>query len=100
MDQTHPLGYGLNSSYFSLRTSTNRYPLIVNQSNVLTHPKDNAMVIGFAGQKAKNKLLDSVAFAVEDKGRGTVIYMVDNPLFRGFWYNGLFLFSNGLFLVD
>ena len=28
-----------------------------------------------------------------------VVYMVDNPLFRGFWENGNFLFGNAVFLL-
>jgi hypothetical protein len=28
-----------------------------------------------------------------------VVYLVDNPLFRGFWYSGHVLFSNAVFLV-
>ena len=32
-------------------------------------------------------------------GRGSVIYMVDDPLFRSFWENGKLLFSNAVFIV-
>ena len=28
-----------------------------------------------------------------------IAYMVDDPLFRGFWENGKFLFSNAVFFV-
>ena len=48
----------------------------------------------------KKKLTETVSFAVDKKGEGSVIYMVDNPLFRGFWENGILLFSNALFLVN
>jgi hypothetical protein len=34
---------------------------------------------------------------LENKGNGSVIYMIDNPLFRNFWENGNILFSNALF---
>lgn len=100
VDESHPLGFGLGDHYYSLRTSSSVYPLLVNENNVFTHPKDGGASIGFAGSKIKERIKDSVVFAVEDAGRGTVIYMVDNPLFRGFWYNGLFLFSNALFQVQ
>jgi hypothetical protein len=36
---------------------------------------------------------------VQDVGRGAVVYLVDNPLFRGFWQSGKRLFSNAVFLV-
>lgn len=100
VDHSHPLGFGLGKQYFSLRTSSNRYPLMVDGYNIITHPKDQSMILGFAGSNVKSNLKDSMAFGVEEKGRGSVIYMVDNPLYRGFWYNGLFLFSNALFLVE
>jgi hypothetical protein len=42
---------------------------------------------------------DATLFGVEDLGRGTVVYLADNPLFRSFWENGKLLFSNAVFLV-
>lgn len=100
VDPTHPLGYGMGDTYYSLRTSSTTFPLQVDAANVIVHPKDGEKVVGFAGAKIRQRLQDSAAFVVEDKGRGTVIYMADNPLYRGFWYNGLFLFSNAVFVVQ
>ena len=100
VDESHPLGFGLGEKYFSLRTSSTSFPLLVGANNVINHPKENGKVIGFAGSNIKERLNDSAAFVVESIGGGQVIYMADNPLFRGFWYNGLFLFGNALFLVD
>ncbi len=100
LDPTHPLAYGLGDDYFSLRTSSDRFPLMTDAYNVGYHPKNDEMVLGFAGSNIKKKLKDSVVFAVEESGRGSIIYMVDNPLFRGFWHNGLFLFSNAIFIAE
>ncbi len=100
VDDTHPLSFGLGSNYYSLKTNSLFYPLVVDESNVIYHYKTGGNIIGFAGAKVKEKLKDSVVFAVENKGRGQIVYMIDNPLFRGFWYNGLFLFSNALFQVN
>ena len=91
------LGSGLGKTYYSLRTSSLHYPLMTGANNV-GYISKNPQIIGFAGSKIKSKLTDSVVFASEDKGRGKVVYMIDNPLYRGFWYNGLFLFSNAVFL--
>ena len=35
-------------------------------NNVAYHPQDEEMVLGFAGSQIKEKLKDSVVFAVED----------------------------------
>ena len=98
MDKTHPLAFGIGSQYFSLKTSTTALPLQKNLSNVGTIGKD-PLTVGFIGSKALDRLQESVSFVVESKGAGHITYMVDNPLFRGFWDNGLLLFGNALFLV-
>lgn len=98
LDATHPLSYGLGSKYFSLKTSDAHYQLLKNVQNVMYVPA-GFKSFGFIGSNLKKKLPNTVTFAVEQKGKGQVIYMVDNPLFRGFWENGNLLFSNALFLV-
>ncbi|WP_294822396.1 M14 family zinc carboxypeptidase [uncultured Flavobacterium sp.] len=99
LDKTHPLSYGLGERYFSLKTSDSRYQLLKNVWNVAYVPAGYRN-FGFIGRSLKKKLENTVTFAVEQKGRGQVIYMIDNPLFRGFWENGNLLFSNALFLVN
>ena len=97
IDQTHPLGFGLGQHYFSLKTSTQKYQLLKNTWNVGTIDKE-AFHLGFAGEKALHGIRETTVFAVQDMGSGSVVYMVDNPLFRGFWEEGKLLFSNAVFL--
>ena len=35
----------------------------------------------------------------QDLGRGQVVYLASDPLFRGFWQNGKLLFGNAVFVV-
>ena len=99
LDKTHPLAFGLGDNYFSLKTSDRNFKLLKNAQNVIYVPK-SYLSFGFIGNKLKKSIEDSVTFAIDYKGSGKVIYMIDNPLFRGFWENGNLLFSNALFLVD
>ena len=99
LNKTHPLSFGLGDKYFSLKTDSNHYSLLKNAVNVAYVPKDYKSY-GFIGSQVKKKLNNTVSFAVEHKGDGTIVYMVDNPLFRGFWENGIVLFNNALFLVN
>ncbi|KAF2519223.1 hypothetical protein E0W68_05475 [Flavobacterium salilacus subsp. salilacus] len=99
LDKSHPLAYGLGDSYYSLKTDASRYKLLKGAENVIYVPA-NYKSFGFIGHNLKKNLENTVTFAVERKGAGQVIYMVDNPLFRGFWENGNLLFSNALFLVN
>jgi len=99
LDKTHPLSYGLGERYFSLKTTDTRYQLLKKAWNIAYVPAGYKN-FGFIGRGLKKKLENTVTFAVEQKGRGQIIYMVDNPLFRGFWESGNMLFGNALFLVD
>jgi hypothetical protein len=97
-DNTHPLGFGQNDYYFSLKTSSRAYQLNTDMWNV-GYVGEEPMISGFVGARAKERIKETVAFAVQENGAGAVVYMVDNPLYRGFWENGKVLFSNALFFV-
>ena len=99
IDKSHPLNYGLGDKYFSLKISDTRYQLLKGAVNTAYIPTGYKS-FGFIGHSLKKSLANTVTFAVEQNGQGQIIYMVDNPLFRGFWENGNLLFSNALFLVE
>lgn len=99
LDTSHPLAFGLGNQYFSLKTSGKAYEYLPNGWNVGVINSNNSHVAGFAGYKAKEKQLNSMVFGVESSGRGDIIYLQDDPLFRAFWHKGKMLFSNALFMV-
>lgn len=98
IDNTHPLGFGYDSNYYSLKMGANTFELLENGVNVGYFPKDALNISGYAGEKALKKIPESLLFGIERKGRGKIIYMVDNPLFRSFWENGKLFFANAVFL--
>ena len=98
LDNTHPLAFGYPNYYYTLKLDANSYSFLENGWNVGTIKKSN-YVTGFAGSETKKMLQDGTLLGVEEVGRGTVVYMADNPLFRSFWENGKLLFSNAVFLV-
>lgn len=97
MDATHPLSFGLTDTYFSLKTNNFKYPKLEKGWNVGTIG-DQATHLGFIGHELLDDLPNTMTFGVQEKGGGKIIYLIDDPLFRGFWYNGKLLFSNALFL--
>lgn len=100
VDNTHPLAYGYNSSYFTLKMGNDSYDYLTKGNVVYLEENQNKPVSGFAGSKAQEKIAKTLVFGVENHGSGSVIYMVDNPLFRGFWENGKLFFANALFMVN
>jgi len=99
LDNTHPLGFGLQPYYYSLKLGDDIYNFLGdNDWNVGTVKKDGYLS-GFVGQKSKEKIKDGMLIGVQPMGRGSVIYLVDDPIFRSFWENGKLLFSNAVFMV-
>jgi hypothetical protein len=98
LDNTHPLGFGFPNFYHTLKLDDTVYKYLSGGWNVGVVKKDN-YVSGFVGVQAKKKLTDGLIFGVQEIGNGSVVYLADNPLFRGFWENGKLLFSNAVFMV-
>jgi hypothetical protein len=90
---------GYPDYYYTLKRGNERYGYLANGWNVGVIRDQDALVSGFAGKNILRKLPESLVFGVENKGAGELVYMVDNPLFRAFWYNGKLMFGNALFLV-
>jgi hypothetical protein len=99
LDNTHPLGLGYPDHYFTLKRGNSRYSYLKEGGNVATLASAEDLVSGFAGAEIQKQLPNSLIFGVEEMGEGSIVYLVDNPLFRAFWQNGKLLFSNALFLV-
>jgi len=100
LDNTHPLGYGLPDFYYTLKLDDHIYNYLGDGSwNIGTIKKD-AYVAGFVGEDIKQKISDGMLLGVQYLGDGAIVYLVDDPLFRGFWENGKLLFSNAVFMVS
>nr|WP_299167956.1 M14 family metallopeptidase [uncultured Allomuricauda sp.] len=99
VDNTHPLAYGYGSNYFTLKLGSSSYEYL-KSGNAVYLENNTKPISGFAGSHAQKNIGNSLVFGAEQYGKGQVIYMIDNPLFRGFWENGKLFFANALFMVD
>lgn len=99
VDNTHPLAYGYSNTYFTLKLGNDAYEYL-DGGTVAFIENSTEPISGFAGSKAQKQIAKTLIFGVEEYGQGQVIYMVDNPLFRGFWENGKLFFANAIFMVD
>jgi Zinc carboxypeptidase len=99
LDNTHPLGFGYPDYYYTLKQDQNIYAFFKEGGwNVGVIKKDN-YISGFTGSALKEKLKDGLLIGAQDFGKGEVIYLADNPLFRSFWENGKLLICNAVFLT-
>jgi hypothetical protein len=100
VDNTHPMAFGYDKTYFSLKLGSASYSLLDKGYNVAYIDDNPKKVSGFAGSEAIKKLPNSLVFGEERMGSGSFIYMVDNTLFRSFWENGKLFLVNAIFFVN
>ena len=60
---------------------------------------EDGRMSGHTGFRAKERIEGSLAFGVQGMGRGEIVYLLDNPLIRGFWVSGHLLFANAVFMA-
>ncbi len=100
LDNTHPLAFGYGDTYFTLKLGNDSYRFLNDGYNVGYIKGDPESVAGFSGETAKAALKNSIVFAQAEKGRGSVVYLVDDVLFRSFWQNGKLFLANAVFFVN
>ncbi len=97
LDTTHPAGYGYaGRPYYSSVRNVYDLEYLTDGWNV-GYLNSSGYRGGFVGEKAKARLRNTLIIGVQEVGKGKIVYMADNPLFRGFWENGKLLFGNVVF---
>lgn len=99
LDNTHPLAFGYDDTYYSMKLGNKSYKFLEDGYNVGYIEGDAVSVSGFTGELAKASLKNSIVFAQAKKGSGSVVYMVDDVSFRSFWQNGKLFLANAVFFV-
>lgn len=100
IDNTHPMAFGYDDFYFSLKLGNSSYKYLEKGFNVGYLEVNPKQVSGFAGSNAVKMLSESLVFGEQRMEQGSIIYFVDNVMFRSFWENGKLFFVNSLFFVN
>ena len=98
LDKSHPMSWGLDH-YYTLMTEDKIYEPLTEGWNV-GMLKPGGYVAGLAGKNVQRKLDNGLLFGVQPIGRGSVVYLGSDVLFRLFWESGKQLFVNSVFLVN
>jgi len=98
LDNTHPLAFGYPNYYYTLKMDDNIYDFFTAGAgwNVGVIKKEGQLA-GFVGSKLKERLKDGLLFGEQSIGRGSVVYITDNIMFRNFWENGKLMLCNAVF---
>jgi zinc carboxypeptidase len=98
VDASHPLGFGMDRGFYTLRRTSMEYEYLKKGWNVGVL-ESAGLLAGHVGIDAREKVEEVLAFGVQEMGRGSVVYVVDDPIFRGFWYDGQLLLGNAVFML-
>lgn len=96
LDASHPFSYGLGKFYYTLKTDRKIYEPFTKGWNV-GQVNDKSLMAGVVGKKVREELKSGLLIGVQDFGKGQVVYLANDPLFRNFWEGGKTLFGNILF---
>lgn len=96
LDYSHPIAFGFNAPYFTLKNSNNVYEYLKDGWNVGVI-KQNAHVAGMIGSNAAPLIKNMLSVGSISWGRGNIVFFTDNPLYRSFWESGKHLFANAIF---
>lgn len=99
VDNTHPLMFGYADYYYTLKMDGVMYEPMQKGGWNAGIIKADKQLAGFVGNKLSKNLKNALLFGVQDVGRGSVVYLADDVLFRNFWENGKLMFGNAVFLV-
>ena len=97
-DRTHPLLFGYTGQRMSLfRNSTRTLDAGENPFAIPLRYTDEPLLSGYASDENVAKIASSAVLRAERVGSGTVVCLIDNPLFRGVWWGTRRLFTNAIY---
>jgi hypothetical protein len=94
LDETNPYVFGLGTDWFVIKRN-NGYPYLQNGYN-FGYIQESDPVSGFAGNKFREKVKNTMELGSEKIGAGEIIYLTDDPYFRAYWKSGRILLGNAI----
>jgi hypothetical protein len=96
LDSTHPLAFGIGASVPTFRTNSSFFDADTPDEIVGRYAK-SPLLAGYISAPRLESAAGSAAVIAKRHGRGAVILLLDEPVFRGFWLGSARLLSNAVF---
>jgi len=102
LDTTHPLAFGYHRRFLPVWRDHNMFfvPSESEYSTVAQLVEDEPWLAGYISNQNREWLRGSPSVMADRLGRGTVVLLVDNTNFRGYWRGTNKLFLNAVFFGD
>jgi hypothetical protein len=101
LDLTHPLGFGYTRRFLPIwRDHSYFFPLPDNPYITVARLTDDPHLSGYVSGANEARLAGSPSVIADQLGRGSVVLLIDNPNFRGYWRGTNRLLLNAIFFGD
>ena len=101
LDLTHPLGFGYTRRSLPVwRDHSNFFPVPDNPYITVARLTDDPHLSGYVSDENHARLPGSPSVIADQLGQGSVVLLIDNPNFRGYWRGTNRLLLNAIFFGD
>ena len=101
LDITHPLAFGYQQDELAVfRRGRHQLRTLSNPYAQVAVYRDQPLVSGYLSAANRERLAGTPALAVSRHGRGSVVRMADDVVFRGYWAGTEPLLANALFFAQ
>ena len=101
LDLTHPLAFGYTRRFLPVwRDHAYFFPLPDNPYITVARLTDDPHLSGYVSDANEARLAGSPSVIGDQLGQGSVVLLIDNPNFRGYWRGTNRLLINAIFFGD
>ncbi|MCF8380578.1 MAG: hypothetical protein K9H49_13445 [Bacteroidales bacterium] len=100
-DLSHPLFYGYQNE--KIPVFKNSSLAVKKDAKLFVNPAlytSNPLLSGYSSKENVARIANSAYAIIQHAGAGQLIFITDNPNFRGMWYGNTKIFANAVFLGD
>ncbi len=99
LDSTHPITFGLPNPLQVMKNREISFNLTSTPFIVAAEYENDLLVSGFLAKEYQRSFANTPAMIVETKGKGKIVALTDNLLFRNIWLGSEKVFANALYFV-
>lgn len=98
LDLTHPLSFGYERAFLPLfKNSTRLFAMPEQPFITVSQYSEKPLLAGYTADENVKQIANTAALIGHRYGQGSVVGMIDNPVFRGFFKGSSRLLTNTLF---
>lgn len=101
LDLTHPLAFGYTTETVPVwRDHSNFFVTSADPYGTVAQLTDDPFLSGYISEANEARLANSPSVMADGLGGGSVVLLIDNPNFRGFWRGTTRFFLNAVYFGD